>query len=62
VVDRYSRDPYALWDAAVARDFNHFSAHLALQNISNTQYADIPGIVMPGRNVLVGLDYRWRGR
>jgi iron complex outermembrane recepter protein len=62
VVDRYSSDPYALWDAAVARDFNHFSAHLALQNISNTQYADIPGIVMPGRNVLVGLDYRLRGR
>jgi iron complex outermembrane receptor protein len=62
VVDRYSGDPYALWDAAVARDFSHFTAHLALQNISNTQYADIPGVVMPGRNVLVGVDYRWRGR
>jgi iron complex outermembrane recepter protein len=62
VVDRYSSDPYALWDAAVARDFSHFTAHLALQNISNTQYAEIPGVVMPGRGVLVGLDYRWRAR
>lgn len=62
VVDRYSSDPYALWDAAVAHDFNHFTAHLALQNISNTQYAEIPGVVMPGRGLLVGLDYWWRAR
>lgn len=62
VVDRYSSDPYALWDAALAREFNHITAHLVASNLSNTQYAEIQGVVMPGRSLIVGVDYRWRGR
>lgn len=62
VVDRYARDPYGLWDAAIAREFNHVAAHLVLSNISNTQYEEIPGVIMPGRSVVFGLDFFLRGR
>ncbi len=55
-IDRYARDSYALWDAAIAREFPHASAHLVLSNISNTQYEEIPGVVMPGRSVVFGID------
>ncbi len=62
VVGRYHSDPYALWDAAVAREFNHVAAHLALSNVSDTQYQEIPGVIMPGRSVVFGLDFYLRGR
>jgi iron complex outermembrane receptor protein len=62
VVDRYASDPYALWDAAVAREFGHVAAHLVLSNVANTQYQEIQGVVMPGRSVVFGLDFFWRAR
>ncbi len=62
VLDRYRSDPYALWDMAVAREFNHMAAHLVLSNISDTQYEEIPGVIMPGRSVVFGLDFFLRGR
>lgn len=62
VVDRFSQDPYGLWDAAVAREFSHVAAHLVLSNITDTQYDEIPGVIMPGRSVVFGLDFFLRGR
>jgi len=62
VVDRYARDPYGLLDAAIAREFNHVAAHLVLSNISDMQYEEIPGVIMPGRSVVFGLDFFLRGR
>ena len=62
VVDRYASDPYGLWDAAVAREFGHVAAHLVLSNISDTQYEEIQGVIMPGRSVVFGLDFFLRGR
>ena len=62
VLDRYGSDPYALWDAGVVREFNHVNAHLVLSNISDTQYQEIQGVVMPGRSVVFGLDFFWRVR
>lgn len=62
VVDRYNSDPYGLWDAAIAREFSHVAAHLVLSNISDTQYQEIQGVIMPGRSVVFGLDFFWRGR
>jgi len=62
VIDRYGSDPYAIWDAALVREFSHVAAHLALANISDTQYQEIPGVVMPGRSVVFGLDFFWRSR
>jgi hypothetical protein len=62
VIGRYHSDPYAIWDAAIAREFNHVAAHLAFQNISDTQYQEIPGVIMPGRSVVFGLNFFWRSR
>ena len=62
VLDRYGSDPYALWDAAVMREFSHVAAHLTFSNITDTQYEEIPGVIMPGRSVVFGVDFYWRGR
>ena len=62
VVDRYARDPYGLWDAAIAREFSHMAAHLVLSNVTDTQYEEISGVIMPGRSVVFGLDFFLRGR
>jgi outer membrane cobalamin receptor len=57
VVDRYDSSPYALWDAAIGREFHHVSAHLDLANLTNTQYEEIQGVIMPGRSVVFGLEF-----
>ncbi len=57
VVNRYQRDPYALWDASVGREFRNVRAHLSLANLSGTQYEEISGVVMPGRSVIFGLEF-----
>jgi iron complex outermembrane receptor protein len=62
VVDRYAGDPYGLWDAAVAREFGHVAAHLVLSNVTDTQYEEIQGVIMPGRSVVFGLDFFWHAR
>jgi hypothetical protein len=62
VINRYQADPYAIWDAAILREFNHVAAHLSFANISDTQYEEIPGVIMPGRSLVFGLDFFWRAR
>ena len=62
VIDRYDTDPYGLWDVSMAREFGHLAAHLELSNITDTQYQEIPGVVMPGRSAILGLDFFWRTR
>jgi iron complex outermembrane receptor protein len=62
VIDRYSTDTYGLWDIGLAKEFGHVAAHLGLSNITDTQYQEIPGVVMPGRSVIGGLDVFWRTR
>ena len=57
VVNRYQRDPYALWDASIGREFRHVQAHLSFANIADTQYQEIDGVVMPGRSVIFGLEF-----
>jgi outer membrane cobalamin receptor len=62
VIERYQSEPYAVWDAAILREFNHVAAHIAFANISDTEYQEIPGVIMPGRSVVFGLDFFWRSR
>jgi iron complex outermembrane receptor protein len=57
VVSRYARDPYALWDLAVAREFTHVAAHLGFSNLTDAQYQEIEGVAMPGRSVVFGLEF-----
>ena len=60
VVNRYKRDPYALWDVSIGREFRNVRAHLSFANISDTQYQEIDGVIMPGRSVIFGLEFLWR--
>jgi iron complex outermembrane recepter protein len=62
VLDPYGSSPYALLDVGVVREFNHVAAHLVLSNLSDTQYEEIPGVILPGRNVVFGMDFSWRAR
>jgi iron complex outermembrane receptor protein len=61
VLDRYGSSAYALWDAALAREFSRVAAHLTLSNISDTHYQEIAGVIMPGRSIVFGIDFFWRG-
>ena len=57
-----AKDPYALWDAALSREFyGRVRANLQFSNITNTGYTEIPKVAMPGRSVVFGLDFvLWR--
>jgi len=57
VTYRYARDPYALWDLDLAREFSHGAARLGFSNLTDTQYQEIEGVAMPGRSVVFGLDF-----
>jgi len=64
VVQRFGADPYAVWDAALTREFyGRVRANLQFANISGTSYEEIQNVVMPGRSVVFGLDLLlWRKR
>jgi iron complex outermembrane receptor protein len=57
---RYSREAYALWDAALACTRWKLQPFLQLGNITATRYQEIPGVLMPGRTVVAGLEYAFR--
>ncbi|HYH00310.1 MAG TPA: TonB-dependent receptor [Terriglobales bacterium] len=50
-------DPYGLWDVALARQFGYVTARLAFSNLTDTRYEEIQNVVMPGRSVMVGLEF-----
>jgi iron complex outermembrane receptor protein len=56
LTSRYSGDPYGVWDADVGREFQHVAAHLSFSNLSDTQYEEVQGVIMPGRSVIFGID------
>ncbi len=64
VVQRYAAEPYAVWDAALTRQFyGRVRANLGFSNLSSTRYEEIQNVAMPGRSVVFGLDLLlWRRR
>ncbi len=62
VVSRFERDPYAVWDTALAKEFEHIAAHLGFSNLTDTQYEEIQGVAMPGRGVVFGVEFILRSR
>jgi len=57
VLNRRARDPYALWEIYGAWGEHAIRPFLQLTNITATQYEEIPGVVMPGRAVVGGLEW-----
>lgn len=56
IVDRLGRDPYALWDVYGAATRGRIRPFLQFTNGSNASYQEIPGVAMPGRAVVGGLE------
>jgi iron complex outermembrane receptor protein len=59
VLSRFARDPYALWDVYLADTRGHWTPFAQFTNVSNTHYEEIPGVVMPGRAAVVGVEWRY---
>jgi iron complex outermembrane receptor protein len=56
VVDRLARNPYALWDVSVGWSQGRIRPFLQLTNITSTVYQEIPGVDLPKRGVLGGIE------
>lgn len=57
VAERFQRDPYAVWDAYGAYTRGRIRPFLQFTNLSDTGYQEIPGVAMPGRAVVGGLEF-----
>lgn len=53
---RVGQDPYAVWDLAASRDRGHIRPYLQFANMGNSSYEEIPGVRMPGRSVIGGVE------
>jgi len=58
VLERNGHDPYPLWDVALARANGWMRPYLQFTNLTNTAYQEIPGVAMPGRAVVGGIEIR----
>jgi outer membrane cobalamin receptor len=56
VVQRYQKTAYPVWDASVARESGSLRPYLQMTNLSNTGYAEILNVRMPGRSFLGGVE------
>ena len=57
VVQRVGREAYAVWDLTLSRKGGAIRPYLQLTNLSNTGYEEIPGVIMPGRSVVGGMEW-----
>jgi iron complex outermembrane receptor protein len=56
VMARLARDPYAVWDIYAARARGRLHPFFQVANVTSTRYQEIPGVAMPGRTMLGGLE------
>jgi iron complex outermembrane receptor protein len=56
VTERYHQAPYPVWDLSLSRLAGRLHPYLQLTNLSNTGYQEIPGIPMPPRALLGGVE------
>jgi iron complex outermembrane receptor protein len=62
VLDRYARNPYALWEFSAVSSRGRVHPFFQVANIANARYEEVAGVAMPGRSVLGGIELVWRGR
>jgi iron complex outermembrane receptor protein len=61
VIERYARDPYAVWDASITRAKGRVRPFLQFTNLTDTVYQEVAGVVMPKRGVVGGVELRLYG-
>jgi outer membrane cobalamin receptor len=59
IVQRAGRTAYPVWDTAIARNAGHLQPYLRFDNLSNTGYEEIPGVLMAGRSITGGIAFTW---
>jgi hypothetical protein len=57
-IERLGRDPYAVADFYAARAMGSWRPFLQLTNFGGAVYEEIPGVAMPGRAIVGGVEYR----
>ncbi len=55
VEQRYERTAYPVWDVSLVHEHGRVQPFLQMTNLSNTGYAEIPGVPMPGRAFVGGV-------
>ena len=55
IAQRYQSTAYPVWDLAAVRGRGCLRPYLRLQNLANTGYQEIYGVMMPGRSIVAGL-------
>ena len=53
---RPARSPYALWDIYAALPRRKVHPYVQVSNLTNTAYQSIPGVAMPGRTIVGGVE------
>src|ERR1039457_2367350 len=53
---RPAQSPYALWDLYAALPRHKVHPYLQVTNTTNTSYQSIPGVPMPGRTIIGGVE------
>jgi iron complex outermembrane receptor protein len=56
VTQRFEHQACPVWDLAVARNSGRIRPYLQLANLSNTGYQEIPGVLMPSRSIVGGVE------
>ena len=56
VTQRFEHQAYPVWDLSVARNSGLMRPYLQLANLGNTGYEEIPGVLMPSRSVIAGME------
>jgi iron complex outermembrane recepter protein len=56
VLERLSRDPYAVWDLYAAWMGGRVRPFVQFTNLGNTSYEEIPRVPMPGRAIVAGIE------
>ena len=56
VIQRAGHDAYPVWDVSASRTNGRIRPYLQFSNLSNTGYQEIPGVAMPGRTVVGGVE------
>ena len=61
-LQRFESGAYPLVEWTVGRQFRYVKPYLQLTNLTDTKYQDIPGVPLPGRGVIAGMELRWRAK
>ncbi len=56
VLQRYRQDAYPLVELSIEREWTHVKPYLQVNNAANAGYQEIPGVRLPGRSYIAGLE------